>query len=377
MILSTAGCAGVSDDDPASSQAQAAAVVAVTPAPTPTPSPTPTPTPTATSTSSQTAQTSSVTATCSTHQGVNLSGAEFGSIGDKYGWGYIYPDDATLDYFHTKGVTLIRLPVRWERLQPTPMGALDPDELARLVDLLDRAKTRNLSVIVDLHNYGRFGSDALGSSALPAATLADFWQKMATNLSTHPAFVGYGLMNEPHDMPSTTAWPTAAQLAVNAIRSVDRSKRIYVAGDGWSSAQNWTAANPNLAITDPAGNFRYEAHQYFDKDASGTYSSSYDADGAYPALGADRLQPFVAFLKRTGSKGYIGEYGVPANDTRWLAVMDGFLSAASSAGIDTTYWSAGQWWGSYALSIQPDGGTDKPQMAVLQQHLDEKNGCAL
>jgi len=98
---------------------------------------------------------------------------------------------------------------------------------------------------------------------------------------------------------------------------------------------------------------------------------------AYPSLGADRLQPFITFLKRTGAKGFIGEYGVPADDARWLTVMDGFLKSATAAGIDTTYWSAGQWWGSYPLSIQPADGNDKPQMTVLQRYMEKGNGCAL
>lgn len=376
--VAVSGCGGVTADGPASQQSSVVTVTAsavaaspVTPAPTPTPSPTPAATPVSLG------ATVAGGASCAARVGINLSGAEFGNAGDKYGWGYIYPDSATLEYFKSRGVTLIRLPVKWERLQPAALGALDADEVGRLVETLDRAKALGLAVVVDLHNYGRYGQDALGSTALPESALADFWKKLAARLSAHPAFAGYGLMNEPHDMPNATAWPNAAQLAVNAIRTVDSTKRIYVAGDGWSSAQNWDALNPNLKINDPAGNFRYEAHQYFDRWSSGTYQSSYDADGAYPSLGADRLQPFVNFLKRTGAKGFIGEYGVPADDARWLTVMDNFLTAATAAGIDTTYWSAGQWLGSYALSVQPADGKDKPQLAVLQRYMEKAGGCAL
>lgn len=332
---------------------------------------TPTPTPTPPTTVSGTI------ADCQTHVGINLSGAEFGDIGARYGWGYIYPDNGSLDYFKANGVTLIRLPVRWERLQPIAMGALDEDELGRLRDMLDRADARGLKLIVDLHNYGRFGSDALGSAALPSAALADFWKKIAIRLSSHRALVGYGLMNEPHDMPSATAWPTAAQLAVDAIRTVDGAKRIYVAGDGWSSAQSWEATNGKLAIKDPADNFRYEAHQYFDANNTGTYQNSYDTDGTYASIGADRLQSFIAFLKRTGAKGFIGEYGAPADDPRYLTVLDTFLRTATAAGIDTAYWSAGPWWGGYKLSVQPEGSTDKPQMAVLRRYMENGKACAL
>lgn len=366
--VALAGCGGSTETSPVSAASETVTVVSSgAPIPAATPAPIPIPASTV----------PTVAADCAPQVGVNLSGAEFGNVGARYGWGYIYPDNGTLDYFKASGMTLIRLPVRWERLQPTPMAALDEDELGRLRDMLDRANARGLKLIVDLHNYGRFGSDTLGSTALPAATLADFWKKLATRLSAHPALVGYGLMNEPHDMPSATAWPTAAQLAVDAIRSVDSAKRIYVAGDGWSSAQSWEAVNGKLAIKDPADNFRYEAHQYFDGNNTGTYQNSYDADGTYPSIGSDRLRSFISFLKRTGAKGFIGEYGAPANDARYLAVLDGFLKTATDAGIDTAYWSAGPWWGSYNLSIQPDGSGDKPQLAVLKRYMETGKGCGL
>ena len=65
--------------------------------------------------------------------GVNLSGGEFGSaLPGTYGVDYLYPGiDAQgynnaweLDYFHSKGLNLIRLPLQWERLQHDLYGPL-------------------------------------------------------------------------------------------------------------------------------------------------------------------------------------------------------------------------------------------------------------
>ncbi|MFN3405370.1 MAG: hypothetical protein ACK40G_14825 [Cytophagaceae bacterium] len=45
--------------------------------------------------------------------GVNLSGAEFGSVfPGTYNSHYTYPTVAELDYFKSKGLTLIRLPFK-------------------------------------------------------------------------------------------------------------------------------------------------------------------------------------------------------------------------------------------------------------------------
>ena len=41
------------------------------------------------------------------------------------------------------------------------------------------------------------------------------------------------------------------------------------------------------------------------------------------------------------------------------------------AGVNGTYWSAGEWWGDYSLSVQPQNNfvVDRPQMPVLLNHL--------
>ena len=51
--------------------------------------------------------------------GVNLSGAEFGQniLPGTYGTQYTYPTTAEVDYYKGKGMNMIRLPFRWERLQ--------------------------------------------------------------------------------------------------------------------------------------------------------------------------------------------------------------------------------------------------------------------
>ena len=51
--------------------------------------------------------------------GVNLSGAEWGNrYPGTFGTDYTYPTASELDYYKSKGLTLIRLPFLWERVQP-------------------------------------------------------------------------------------------------------------------------------------------------------------------------------------------------------------------------------------------------------------------
>ena len=64
--------------------------------------------------------------------GVNLAGPEFGPPRGRYGFTYIYPNAAEVDYFVGKDMRLVRLPLHWETLQPVLAGPLDPAELARV-----------------------------------------------------------------------------------------------------------------------------------------------------------------------------------------------------------------------------------------------------
>lgn len=320
--------------------------------------------------------------------GLNLAVAEFAGneVPGIYGKHYTYPEASELDYYRAQGRTLIRFPFLWERMQRTPNGPLDADELARLRKFLQGAREKKMDVILDAHNYGRylFAGEApekrelLGSDRLPVSVLGDLWGKLAAAVKDEPALYGYGLMNEPHDMGDETRWPRAAQAAINAIRQVDKKTTIYLAGDGWSSARGWRQGpneTLNEKVRDPQNNLVFEAHCYFDKDMSGAYKNSYDADGTTPDTGIEHVRPFVEWCREKGVRGFVGEYGVPDNDTRWLVVMDRFLAYLKANKISSAYWAAGPWWGDYFLSIEPGKSTatpstpvDRPQMLILRQY---------
>ena len=46
-----------------------------------------------------------------------------------------------------------------------------------------------------------------------------------------------------------------------------------------------------------------------------------------------------------------------------------FMNENSDVWLGWTYWAGGAWWPKdYFTNIQPQGGKDRPQMAVLQKH---------
>lgn len=302
--------------------------------------------------------------------GVNLAGAEFGKVPGQHGRDYGYPGAASFDYFKARGLTLIRLPFKWERIQPALMGPLDDAELKRLDATVALARERDMVLLLDLHNYGNYGKAALGTDALPNAALADVWKRLAEHFANERAVFAYGLMNEP--VGAKERWPAAAQAAIDAIRTVDTHHTISVCGGGFSGAHAWKRASAGFPLRDPASNLVYEAHQYFDRDHSGAYKQGYDDSGACPTTGVQRLQPFIAWLQANHARGFLGEFGVPGDDPRWLEVLDHTLAELKANGIGGTYWAAGPRWGPYPLSVEPRDGRDRPQMEVLTLYAGDR-----
>lgn len=320
--------------------------------------------------------------------GVSLAGPEFGAHLSEfsnqnpgsYGKEYTFPTEETIEYFSKAGVVLLRLPFRWERLQRELGGELEQQYLYYIKQVARLAASHRVYVILDVHNYGRyrlqhqgvareFVIDEVHDGMVPVsrAHFTDLWRRLAVEFRGNTAIVGYGLMNEPHDM-GTSDWKVISQAAVDAIRKYDRETAVIVAGDDWSSAERFPLANgPKPWIRDPAKHVVYEAHCYFDSDASGKYQQSFAEearlDPDIAQRGLDRVKPFLNWCHRNHVRGLIGEYGTPP-DPEWRAVTLEFLKACQKSQVGVCYWAAGEWWGDYPLSVQPK--TDQSAPAQLR-----------
>ena len=303
--------------------------------------------------------------------GINMSAAGFAGqvLPGVEGTNYFYPSEDYFRRYSAKGIRFIRFPFLWERVQPQLGGELDQAQVALLKRTLDFADQYGMRVILDMHNYSRYRGQLIGSYQVPYTSYADAWKRLATTFQNHPALYGYDVMNEPHDTQGL--WPKAAQTAVDSIRTVDMKTPIFIEGDSWASAQRWPQVNGDLLIKDPANNLIYEAHIYFDADSSGNYATG--MKGVHPMIGVERTKPFIEWLKQHNLRGFIGEYGIPAQP-QWLEAMDNLLSYLGEQCVPSAYWAAGPGWGDYPLSIEPKGGMEKPQVALLEKHL-KKDDC--
>jgi endoglucanase len=317
------------------------------------------------------------------YRGVNLAGAEFavdpwgaGAIPGTHGIDYVYPDPKyapgynSAEYFLAKGMNTFRLPFRWERLQPVRGAAFDAAERTRLVTTVADLTVRGAYVIVDPHNYARYGSNVLGDGTLTNDDFFSLWWLLASEFKDNPRVI-FGLMNEPHDMP-TEDWIDAANFALSAIRQVGATNLVLVPGNGYTGAETWTGgtygwsnAEAVAYLNDPGNNYAFEVHQYMDADSSGASDTCVSA-----TIGAERLAPFTSWLHSQGKRGFLGEVGGGDNPTCVAAVSGALAHLEQNADVylGWTSWAAGPWWGTNR-SLEPNGSVDKAQMDGLEAYL--------
>ncbi len=313
--------------------------------------------------------------------GVNLAGADFGYdvLPGEYGTQYTYPTYEEIDYFTEKGMNIFRLPFLWERIQNDQNAPLNQDELARIKDVVNYAATKQAKVILDPHNGARYYGEIIGIDgdlgALPVKAFQDLWGKLSQEFKENNNVI-FGLMNEPHDMP-TELWKDVANAGIGAIRATGAQNLILVPGNAWTGAHSWTFddyGTPNAdvmtAIVDTANNYAFEVHQYLDNDSSGTSSECVSE-----TVGAERLVAFTQWLKDNNQKGFLGEFAGGVNQ-KCLTALDNMLDYMDDnddVWMGWTYWAAGPWWGEDIYTVEPKDGVDRPQMAILLKHMSTSN----
>ncbi len=358
--------------------------------------------------------------------GTNLSGMEWARPGLRYGTSslpnlhFTVPRKADVAYLAACGYTKSRLPIQWELLQPmlhaTPAndtakkligepGAFHAVYASFITGVLDAHAAVGMRCIIDNHNYCRyqdfkFQPDGSVTGLVPApqplmrpyttdatqvqirifslaegatltqANFTDFWRRAAVQWKDHPGFGGYGLMNEPHEMPASGSivgtqekpgsgeedlriWPVYAQAAIDAIRKIDTANPIYVAGNEWSAAVSMGTKNPGFPLK--GANLIYEVHVYldarntgaafdYDTEAARNSSAGLGRGGIKASTGFDRLKAATQWAKAKGVTVALTEIGMPIDDARWQLLFARTVDHAVESGCEVYTWMGGNHW---------------------------------
>ena len=302
-----------------------------------------------------------------TFTGINLAGLEFGQqVGDPNFT--INPESSYQYWTHVFGANIIRLPFRWERLQPGLQSELDATYLSYLRDAVAFAAANGAVLLLDMHNFGRgYGLEmAADDSLLPAFTNA--WSRLATEFQDDPN-VWFGLMNEPGDIDAAR-WINFAQAATDAVRAAGATNKILVSTVGASTAERFndpafsTEQTAYESFTDPASNFVFEVHQFLDPSGTGA-----DSGPAVPGKGATALTGVTDWARANNFELFLGEFGVlPDNGyPEEAAALLAFMNANSDIFKGWTAWAAGEGWNDFPYLL--DEGLETT--ALLQPFVND------
>jgi endoglucanase len=281
--------------------------------------------------------------------GINLAGADFGNVPGRHGREYLYPTRDSISYYRDLGFNLVRLPFKWERLQPDIGAAFATSEQALLFGCVEAVLGAGMSVVLDPHNYAkrRVRADnwstehVIGTGAVPSQAFADFWARLAAPFKDEQRIM-FGLMNEPVDL-SPSAWLEIANAAIVAIRRIGATNLILVPGIAYTGAHSWIAVgNTAMArVEDPIRNFALEVHQYFDPDSSGTHPEAVSG-----TIGSERVEAFQSWARQNGCRAFLGEFNGGRNRTSYNALHDlcQELSANDDVWLGWAAWAGGPRW---------------------------------
>jgi len=315
---------------------------------------------------------------------------------------YTFPKDSSIKHFATLGFGVVRIPFRWERLQPHLGGDFNQTFLASLKHTVNVVNKASMKAVLVPQNWARYcinpnscpGGSSIGNwggvigepnSGVTVEDFRHFWMQLATEFKENENVI-FNIMEEPNKM-STKLWADTAQKAIHAIRDTNATQLVLVPGNGWTNAITWCHTSPDtdhkkisnaeafMTFKDPADNFAFEMHQYLGPNGAP------DLHKCGPeSVGKDALKEATEWLEQNNFRGFLGEFGAPANSLceKVVDTMLTYMDEHPKAWMGWTAWAAGSspspWWAKYSLNIEPDadeagGLKDKPQTTWLRRHL--------
>lgn len=178
----------------------------------------------------------------------------------------------------------------------------------RITSILDRCAAVGMGVVLTVdcwatngnRMWANTGADVEGESLAGSPTpttaaavqqgLVDFWRATAAKWGSHPAVVGYDILNEP-DPAVQSDWTTLATRVANSIRTVDSATPIVVEGAAFGTASGLAAfGSGHPLVTGWASNkivFSFHAYHPVGMTHGGLAEWAYEQMGVpYPVTGS-------------------------------------------------------------------------------------------
>ena len=236
-----------------------------------------------------------------------------------------YVTEADIAWIAATGSNTVRLPFHYKLFTDEDYLGLtaNQDGMKRLEDVVGWCRKHKLRVVIDMHDCpgGQTGDNIDDSHGYPwlfesahfQKMYCDIWRRIARRFADDETVLGYDLMNEPissrlKDKDEINKSLERVQfMAIDAIREVDKSHIVMLAGAQWN--------NDFTVFTDSRkdANMLYTCHRYW----------------THPT----NLVPFVEFRDKVRLPMYMGETGHNSNE--WYRV---FTTEMERNNIGWTYW---------------------------------------
>ncbi|KFY48373.1 hypothetical protein V495_01391 [Pseudogymnoascus sp. VKM F-4514 (FW-929)] len=293
------------------------------------------------------------------YAGVNMAGFDFGmaTTGTQDASQILTPPNAQMSHFvNDDKMNIFRLPVGWQFLVDSPGAQLNSGNLARYDSLVQACLNTGAACIIDIHNYARWNGAIVGQGGPSNDQLANTWSQLASKYASKSQII-FGVMNEPHDIPSITTWATTVQACVNAIRKAGAtSQMILLPGNGWTGAATFVsdgslAALKNVKNLDGSTtNLIFDVHKYLDSDGSGTHTDCVTGN-------VDVFNNLASALRSAGRQAMVSETGGGNTQSciNYVCQEIATLNANSDVYLGYVAWAAGAWQPSwnYELNLVP------------------------
>lgn len=308
---------------------------------------------------------------------------------------------ASYDYLASRGVSIVRLAVPWQRLQEIPEGGTAADGLAQPVDpvylemvaeQVARAANAGIRTVIDLHNgctypwgAGEFVEGSLRcGDGITEENVARVWGTIAARFRGDERVLAYDVFNEPRWSVGVAVYKHFAQVAVDAIRATGDEHTVWIEGIlSDERGRLATIAPDGPWIEDDLGRVMYSEHFYADERGA-SFNEVADRTTVL-----DRLRTFGEWCERWSVRCSVGEVGWPsggpggvqsqASADGWNALFEEFYAIADEYELDVTYFAASgsKQVGTLLAYVASAPGIPSPsgidtalsQTAVIERHL--------
>lgn len=132
-------------------------------------------------------------------------------------------EERYFDLARQVGFTAVRLPIRWStHAQTTAPYTVDPAFFARVDEVLAWGRARNLTLILDFHNYKEMNADATHRERFLA-----IWKQIAERYREQPPQVLFELLNEPGGVLDSQ-WNDLQQQVLAVVRASNPTRNVIV-----------------------------------------------------------------------------------------------------------------------------------------------------